>query len=243
MITGGERGIGKATAEKFAEAGSEVAIVGIDDEAGRKTAEEIEGRSRYYHADVSDESRVRELTEEVEKKQGKVDVLVNNAGIHKEGTIETTSFEDWRKILDVNLDGVFLVSKYFLTEHMKPRRSGTIVNVASEAGIDAFGNQVAYNVSKAAVIHLTKSIAIDFADLGIRANAVCPGTTYTPLVEEVLERAEDAEETKRSLESIRPLDRLGKPEEIAYAILAMASEELGYATGSILSIDGGKTAE
>jgi len=182
---------------------------------------------------------VKRLINEVEEKQEKVEILVNNAGIHKEGNLETTSYEDWRRVLNVNLDGVFLISKYFITKHMKPKKRGVIVNIGSEAGIDAFKNQVAYNVSKAAVIHLTKSFAKD----GIRANAVCPGTTYTPLVEEILEKAENPEEMRKFLESIRPLNRLGEPDEIAYAVLSLAADELGYATGAVLSIDGGLTAQ
>lgn len=243
LVTGGERGIGKAIAEKFVEAGSTVAIVGIDRDNGEKTAEELGRKAEFYYADVSNEKEVKELTKEVKEKQGIVEILVNNAGIHREGDLETTSYEDWRRVLTVNLDGVFLISKYFLTEHMKPEGRGVIVNIGSEAGIDAFENQVAYNVSKAAVIHLTKSIAVDFAEDGIRANAVCPGTTYTPLVEQVLEEAENPEETREFLESIRPLDRLGEPDEIASAVISLAADELGYATGAILSIDGGSTAQ
>lgn len=243
LVTGGERGIGKAIAEKFVEAGSRVAIVGIDQDNGKKTAEELGEKAKFYYADISKEEEVKRLVNEVEEKQGKVEILVNNAGIHREGNLETTSYEDWRRVLNVNLDGVFLISKYFITEHMKPQKRGVIVNIGSEAGIDAFKNQVAYNVSKAAVIHLTKSIAVDFAKDGIRANAVCPGTTYTPLVEEILEKAENPEEVRKSLESIRPLNRLGKPDEIAYAVLSLAADELGYATGAVLSIDGGSTAQ
>lgn len=243
LVTGGERGIGKAIAQKFIEAGAKVAIAGIDVEKGKKTAVELGERAMFYYADVSKEEDVKRLVEEVKEKQGYVDILVNNAGIHMEGNLETGSYKDWRNVLSVNLDGVFLVSKYFLTEHMKPRKRGVIINIGSEAGIVAFKNQVAYNVSKAAVIHLTRSIAIDHAKDGIRANAVCPGTTYTPLVEKILERAENPEEVRKYWESLRPLGRLGRPEEIAYAVLCMAADELGYATGAVLCIDGGSTAQ
>jgi NAD(P)-dependent dehydrogenase (short-subunit alcohol dehydrogenase family) len=142
----------------------------------------------------------------------------------------------------VNLTGVFLCSKY-AAEAMVSQGSGVIVNVASEAGVVGIAGQVAYNTSKAAVIGLTRSCAVDLAHSGVRANAVCPGTTDTPLVREAVQRAADPVQARRKLESVRPLDRLGKVEEIAAAILFMASDEAGYATGAILSIDGGYTAQ
>jgi len=126
---------------------------------------------------------------------------------------------------------------------MLEKGRGVVVNVASEAGMVGIKGQVAYNVSKAGVISLTKSMAVDFASRGIRVNAVSPGTKETPLVLNILDKAENPAEVRTSLEGCRPLNRLGKPEEIAMAILAMASDELGYATGSILVIDGGYTAQ
>jgi len=237
-ITGAEMGIGKAIAEAFSKRGAKVVIVGIDEAEGTATAAHLPGKALFIKADVSKEEEVKLLPEKIKKEFGPVDILVNNAGIYKKGNVSTTSFEDWKKILDVNLDGVFLVTKYIL-QQMLEQNQGVIVNIASEAGIAAIGNQVAYNVSKAAVIALTKSLAVDFAEHNIRANAVCPGTTMTPLVEKALATSANPEEEKRALESSRPLNRLGKPEEIANAVLALASEELGYATGAVLSIDGG----
>lgn len=127
--------------------------------------------------------------------------------------------------------------------HMQEREGGVIVNVGSEAGMVGFKGQVAYNVSKAGIIHLTRSLAVDFAEQNIRANAVCPGTTYTPLVEQVIRNADDPEAMRHSLESIRPMNRLGKTTEIARAILALASDDIGYATGAVLSVDGGSVAQ
>ena len=241
VVTGGEKGIGKAIVKKFYENNAQVIIVGIDESAVRKTKEEIGNDLYFYKTDISNEDEVKETVEKIKKDCGLVDILVNNAGIHLEGDISSTAFKDWRNVLSVNLDGAFLMSKYII-EQMKEKGKGAIVSIGSEAGIDAFAGQVAYNVSKAGIIHLTKSIAIDFADENIRANAIAPGTTMTPLVEQVLEEADDPVETKASLENIRPLKRLGKPEEIATAVMCLASDELGYATGSVLSIDGGKTA-
>ena len=190
---------------------------------------------------MSKEEDVKSIPAQVKEELGPVDILVNNAGIYHQGDILTTAYEDWLRILEVNLHGSFLVTKY-LVEQMVEKGGGVIVNVSSEAGIDAISGQIAYNVSKAALISFTKSLAADLAKYNIRANAVCPGTTMTPLVEEALKRADDPAAAKRQLESCRPLDRLGTPEEIASAILAMASSDLGYATGAVLAIDGGYTA-
>lgn len=241
VVTGGEKGIGKAVVKKFYENNAQIIIVGIDEKAAEKAIEEIGENVYFFKTDISKEEEVKKTTNKIKMRFGLVDILVNNAGIHMEGDVSGTDFKDWRDVLSVNLDGAFLMSKYII-EQMKEKGKGSIVSIGSEAGIDAFAGQVAYNVSKAGIIHLTKSIAIDYADDNIRANAVAPGTTMTPLVEQVLEEAENSEDTKASLENIRPLKRLGKPEEIATAVMCLASDDLGYATGSVLSIDGGKTA-
>jgi len=153
-----------------------------------------------------------------------------------------TDLADWERILHVNLTGAFLCSKYS-AEVMVRQGSGVIVNVASEAGLVGIAGQVAYNTSKAGLIMLTRSCAVDLARYGVRVNSVCPGTTDTPLVRQAVERAADPADARRKLESQRPLNRLGRVEEIAAAILLMASDEAGYATGSILSIDGGYTTQ
>lgn len=241
LVTGGEMGIGKAIAQAFASMGARVVIVGINSEAGMAAASDISGEVHFIRADVSNPEEVKALPGQVKEVFGPVDILVNNAGIYTKGDVISTSYQDWQKILDVNLNGVFLVSKY-VSEQMVNHKQGVIINVASEAGIAAIGNQVAYNVSKAAVISLTKCLAVDLAPYNIRANAICPGTTMTPLVQTALDKAEDPQKALRQLESSRPLNRLGKPEEIASAVLALASDNLGYATGAVLSIDGGYTA-
>jgi NAD(P)-dependent dehydrogenase (short-subunit alcohol dehydrogenase family) len=146
------------------------------------------------------------------------------------------------KILAVNLTGAFLCTRAVIPVMIK-RGGGVIVNVGSEAGLVGIGNQVAYNASKAGIIALTRSCAVDFAAQGVRVNCVCPGTTETPLVQAAVQRSEDPIAARRKLEQVRPLNRLGKPEEIASAIVYMASDDAGYATGSILSIDCGYTAQ
>jgi NAD(P)-dependent dehydrogenase (short-subunit alcohol dehydrogenase family) len=149
--------------------------------------------------------------------------------------------EQWHRLMSVNLHGAFYCARAAVRA-MKQTGGGKIVNVGSEAGLVVIPGQAAYNVSKAAVIMLTKSMAVDHATDNIRVNCVCPGTTFTPLVAQALSRADDPEAARRALESSRPLNRLGRVEEIAEAILYLASDVSAYATGSVLSIDGGRTA-
>ena len=186
--------------------------------------------------------QVRELIAAVLARWGRLDVLVNNAGIYHQADAVGTSVEDWNRVLAVNLTGAFLCLKHAVPA-MERKGAGVIVNVASEAGLVGIRGQVAYNVSKGGLIALTRSCAVDFAARGIRVNCVCPGTTDTPLVQAALSRAEDPAALRRSLESSRPANRLGRPEEIAAAILYLASDAAGYATGAVLSVDGGYTAQ
>jgi NAD(P)-dependent dehydrogenase (short-subunit alcohol dehydrogenase family) len=163
---------------------------------------------------------------------------VNNAGIYHQADAVDTPEAVWNEVLAVNLTGAFLCTRQAVPAMA---RGGVIVNVASEAGLVGIRNQVAYNVSKAGLIGLTRSCAVDFAPRGIRVNCVCPGTTDTPLVRAAVGRAADPGAARRALEDIRPLRRLGEPEEIAAAILYLAAA--GYATGAVLSVDGGYTAQ
>lgn len=243
IVTGASRGIGLATALAFLHEGAFVALVSNE---SIKDSSVIEGqdqaRTLLIQADISSESQVSKAVEQVTSKWGRIDVLVNNAGIYRQGDITQTDTSNWERVLAVNLTGSFLCSK-FAAPIMISNGSGVIVNVASEAGLVGIKGQVAYNVSKAGQIALTRSCAVDLADKGIRVNCVCPGTTDTPLVHEALSRTSDPAAARRALEVVRPANRLGKPEEIAAAILALASDDLGYATGAVLSIDGGYTAQ
>jgi len=244
-VSGAAMGIGKAAALAFAREGARVALVDTDVYAGKQALLDFEGlpgEAAFFTCDVSDEAQVKAMVEGILQQWGRLDVFVNNAGIYTQADILGTTLADWERILRVNLTGVFLCSKY-AAEAMVRQGSGVIVNVASEAGVVGIAGQVAYNTSKAAVIGLTRSCAVDLAQYGVRANGVCPGTTDTPLVRQAVERAADPVEARQKLESVRPLNRLGKVEEIAAAILFMASDEAGYATGAILSIDGGYTAQ
>lgn len=245
IITGAGAGIGRATAFLFAKEGARVVVADCDPEAGTKTVRLIEengGAAIFLQVDVSKAADVKRMVERTVEKYGRLDILVNNAGIYTQGDVVEAAEEEWDRILDVNLKGVFLCSKYSIPEMIKGG-GGSIVNIGSEAGIVGIKNQVAYNVSKSGVIALTKSMALDFALHNIRVNCLCPGRTLTPLVEKVIAEAQDPESTRRALEEDRPLKRMGRPEEIAAGILFLASDESPYATGSILSIDGGYTAQ
>jgi NAD(P)-dependent dehydrogenase (short-subunit alcohol dehydrogenase family) len=245
VVTGAAMGIGRATALAFASEGAKVAIIDINKEQANSTRFEIQDLGReavVIPVNISQENEVREMANEIISRFGSLDILVNNAGIYSQGDAVETILEDWERIIATNLTGAFLCSKYAIN-HMINKRLGVIVNVASEAGIVGIRRQVAYNVSKAGLIAFTKSCAVDFAEYGIRVNCVCPGTTDTPLVTEAISRDINPIEARRRLEKVRPLNRLGKPEEIASAILYLASQEAGYATGAVLSIDGGYTAQ
>ncbi len=245
VVTGAGAGIGEAALRAFAGEGAAVALVDIDQARGEALAGELTAAGHdalFIRADVSHEEEVRRLVAAVVDRWDRLDILVNNAGIYRQGDVTQATAEEWARIMAVNLTGPFLCTRYAVPVMIR-HGGGVIVNVASEAGLVGIKGQVAYNVSKGGLIALTRSCAVDLAEQGIRVNCVCPGTTDTPLVREALSRAADPVATRRRLEAIRPLNRLGTPEEIASAILYLASDEVGYATGAILSVDGGYTAQ
>jgi len=244
VVTGGCRGIGKATAEAFVQEGARVAVVDVDSRLGEETVKKLcrWGEAIFVKADVSSPVEVRAMVDRVVREWGRIDILVNNAAIYHQGDVLETSEEQWARVMSIDLTGVFLCTKYVVPV-MIQSGGGVIVNVSSEAGLVGIKGQVAYNTAKAGVIGFTRSCAVDLANKGIRVNVVCPGTTDTPLVREALSRSPNPEEARRRLEECRPLGRLGRPEEIAQAILFLASPDVGYATGAILSVDGGYTAQ
>ncbi|MFQ6067405.1 MAG: SDR family NAD(P)-dependent oxidoreductase [bacterium] len=245
VITGAGAGMGRVTAVLFSEEGAKTVVVDIDKKGGEGTVDMIRGNQGevlFVPTDITDPSQVRSMVTKVIEAYKKLDILVNNAGVYARGDVINTDEELWDRIMNVNLRAAFLCCRYCIPEMIKGG-GGTVVNVASEAGIGAWKNQVVYNVSKAGLIFLTKSIAVDFASQNVRANCVCPGTTETPLVASYLAKQTDPQKARQNFEKIRPANRLGRPEEIAYGILYLASDESPYATGAVLSIDGGYTAQ
>lgn len=245
VVTGAGAGIGKETAIQFAERGAKVIVATLSEQRGHQVANHIvkhtKGDAIFIQLDVSNNDSVLNMVQKTVDLFGGIDILVNNAGIYYEGDVVHTPEEAWDKVMAVNLKGAYLCSHHVVPIMLK-NETGVIVNVSSEAGLVGMTGQTAYNVSKAGMISLTKSMAVDYAQKGIRVNAVCPGTTETPLVQNIIKNADDPGAVRRQMEMIRPLNRLGKPEEIAKAILVMSSEELGYATGAVLTVDGGYTA-
>jgi NAD(P)-dependent dehydrogenase (short-subunit alcohol dehydrogenase family) len=244
IVTGGGSGIGRVTAALLAGEGAKVAVADLDEKNGRESVEDIGragGEGLFIRTDVAVSAEVKRMADLTVDRFGRIDVLVNVAGIFREGGVVETSEDEWRRVLDVNLTGIFLCMK-----HCVPRMieggGGSVVNVSSEAGLVGIANQVAYNASKSGVIALTKSAAVDLAGHRVRVNCVCPGRVHTPLVDRVIRASPDPEKTRRVLSEDRPLKRMGKPEEIAAGILFFAGDDSPYATGAVLSIDGGYTA-
>ncbi len=194
--------------------------------------------SMFTQADVTKQEQWRDSAAAVIKEYGRIDVLVNNTGIFKDGSALTSSEEDFKRIMDVNVNGVYLGMQAVLPQMIRQQK-GSVINIASETGLIAIANQIAYNTSKAAVIMMTKSVAVDFAADGIRANCICPGRMHTSLVQRILDSAEDYDAQFKLMSEDRPLMRMGTPDEVAMGAVYLASDESPFATGSVLSIDGG----
>lgn len=249
LVTGAGSGIGREIALLYAQQGARVTVADIQEDAAAAVVAEISERHGLAQArplNVADEGQVRMAMQEVVEQYGRFDILVNNAGVSHVGNVLETSAEDWDRVMAVNARGVFLCSKYALAQMLRQNPAGGIlVNIASVAGMIAVDRRFPYGASKGAVISMTRSIAMDFANQGIRANAICPGTVHTPFVEGFLERnfAGNKDEVRQQLHARQPIGRMGRPEEIAAAALYLASDEAAFITGSTLVIDGGWTAK
>lgn len=241
VVTGGTSGIGKAICTEFAKEGAAVAVLARSGAGGEKTEKELKAlgaKALFVSIDVASEEQWSEAKSRVMQEFGRIDVLVNNAGIFAEGTVTEMPFPSFQKIMDVNVNGVFLGMKTCIPV-MENQGGGNVINIASEAGIAAIPGQTAYNTSKAAVIMLTKSAAVDYAQKKVRVNCICPGRVHTELVQRILESAEDYDAQYKVMSEDRPMMHMGRPEDIAKGAVYLASDEASYATGAVLSIDGG----
>ena len=240
-ITGAASGIGREIALLFAEHGASVALIDTD-LAKLSELEDLGKGLKAFRTDITNEDEVKASFSQIEAAFGKIDILVNCAGIYLPGKVTETEFAQWKKILAVNLDGAFLCGKYAAESMLRVQNGGSIINIASEAGLAAIAGQTAYNVSKAALISLSQCMAVDYALDNIRVNCVCPGRVLTPLVQHIIDNSSNPAETKRELSSDRPIMRMGDPRDIAYACLHFADGSMPYATGAVLAVDGGYTA-
>ncbi len=240
FVTGAASGIGEAIAHALSRAGAAVVVADIDADNGERVAQACCAQTpggRFISLNVADETNCERVADEI----GPIDILVNNAGIGHVGTIEQTAGADLDRLYGVNVRGVFNVTKAFIGS-MLARRTGTIVNMASIGGVLGIADRLAYCTTKFALVGLTKSLAIDHATHGIRVNCVCPGRVETPFVTARLREYPDPDAAYRQMSATQAIGRMGRPEEIAAAVLYLASDEAAFVTGSALIIDGGWSA-
>jgi len=235
LVTGAAQGIGKAVALLLARNGADIVVSDINLEKAEETAKEVQALGRKALAtkvDVATLGDVEKMVEAILVQFGKVDILVNNAGIARDKLILRMTEEDWDAVLNINLKGTFNCTKA-VVRHMSKQRSGKIVNIASVVGEMGNAGQGNYAASKAGVIGFTKTIAREFAQRGINVNAIAPGYIETPMTDALPDKA------KEELKRLIPMDRLGKPEDVAEAVLFLVSEASSYITGHVLNVNGG----
>lgn len=236
LITGGGSGIGEAAVKAFIQEGAKVAVFDL------KFANKLDGQENviYFTVDVSRSEQIRQAIHTIENEWGKIDILINNAGIELVASLPEMQEEDWDRVFNTNLKGIFLVTKAALP---LLKKGSAIINTASQLSLVGASHFTAYTASKAAVLNFTRSLALELAADGIRVNAICPGAVDTPLLQRQFAGGKRGPQgTMRELIRMHPLGRLGTPEEIAAPILFLASDEASFITGSALVVDGGYTA-
>ena len=235
LVTGAAQGIGKAVALLLARNGADIVVSDVNLEKAEETAREIEGlgqRALATKTNVADANDVERMVQAALERFGRIDILVNNAGITRDKLLLRMSDEDWDAVLGVNLKGTFLCTRAVIRP-MAKQKSGKIVNIASVVGAMGNAGQANYGASKAGVIGFTKTVAREYAPRGINVNAIAPGYIETPMTEALPDKA------KEELKRLIPMDRLGKPEDVAEAVLFLVSEASNYITGQVLHVNGG----
>jgi meso-butanediol dehydrogenase/(S,S)-butanediol dehydrogenase/diacetyl reductase len=241
LITGAGAGIGRATALVFAREGASVSVVDLNEATARETADMIRqegGKAISVAADVSQPEAVERMFQQTVSALGKLNILFNNAGIVKQGRVEDSSIEDWNAQIATTLTSVFLGCKYGIPL-LRKQGGGVIINMASIAGVIGIVNRAVYSAAKGGVIGLTRAMALDHASEGIRCVYLAPATIETPSLRERIEASPDPAAARKAFEARQPLGRIGRPDDVAYAALYLASDEASFLTGSGLHVDGG----
>lgn len=241
IITGGSSGIGESSARLFAEEGAKIVLADINKEKGENVVKEINKKgvkALFVETDISKENQVKKMVAETIKYFEKIDVLFNNAGIAKMSPVDELEEKEWDLVMNINLKGTYLCSKHVIP-YMKKQKKGSIINNASVAGVVGFPGAAAYCASKAGIRSLTRNMALDYAPFGIRVNDLCPGVIETPMTrdEEV-----SGKNGLSQMSHLHPLGRVGRPEEVSFLAVFLASDESSFITGSSFMVDGGYTA-
>ena len=249
LITGAASGIGRSTSLLFGQEGAKVMCVDVNGEGAERVANQIAdsgGEAASLTVDVAREEDVQRMVHEAVERWGRLDILYNNAGIGLGGPVTQVPEEEWDRLIDINLKGVFLGCKHAIPE-MAKQGGGAIVNTASDAGLRGIAWLSTYCASKGGVVLLTKALAVEWAQQGVRVNCVCPGVIRTPILDPFLDQAqalfgESAETAWERMAQMHPIGRVGEPEEVARAVMFLASDEASFITGVALPVDGGLEA-
>jgi NAD(P)-dependent dehydrogenase (short-subunit alcohol dehydrogenase family) len=243
LITGAASGIGEATAVAAQEEGAQLLLSDVNADAGQALAERLGNGTVFSSCDVTDEGQVQALVALGEKQFGQIDAAFNCAGIlGKIGLVGDTDYEDWKRLVDVDLHGVFLCTKHEIRA-MAPRKQGAILNMASAAGLIGWAGAAGYVAAKHGVVGLTKAAALDYADQGLRINAICPSYVETPMVADLFENLLGGDQAAvDGARANHPIGRFAQPSEIAAACVWLLSDKASFVTGSAMSVDGGYTA-
>ncbi len=244
IVTGAASGIGLATAKLLAEMGVTIGLIDINESDGIDATEQIKesgGNAKFFLCDVTSDSECKKTVEAIHKEFGKIDILFNNAGVIRRKNVLDLEEKDWDLIVDVNLKAIYLLSRYVIPIMIKGK-GGSIINNGSGWGIKGGSNAVAYCAAKGGVVNMTRAMAIDHGKHGIRVNCVCPGDVDTPLLRGEAKQLGVDEETFMKEAAERPLNRVGDPQDIAYAVLYLASNLSSWVTGTTIIVDGGGLA-